>query len=205
MLAKYCLDQSTEPDEILAELERETYLKTLAPQMLSGYLQGKLLEFLSAALQADRILEVGTFTGYASICLARGLGKNGILDTIEVNPELSYISEKYFKKAGLEKKIIQHIGDANELLPTFTKSYDLIFLDGAKQDYANLYPLVKNCLCPGGLLLIDNVLWSGKVIYGSTDKMTQLMIAFNKMVQQDGEVQMIILPMRDGLMMARKV
>lgn len=173
--------------------------------MLSGPLQGKFLEFLASSLRAEKILEVGTFTGYSTINLARGLAEGGQVHTFEINPELQYISEKYFELAKLKNKITQHIGDANLLIPDLAIEFDMAFLDGAKLDYPRLYPVIKNKLRSGGMLLADNVLWSGKVAFGATDHQTKMMQDFNLMVKNDKEVEMVILPFRDGLMLVRKL
>lgn len=205
LVAQYCLNNSTEVDEVLHELERETYLKTLAPQMISGYLQGKFLEMIASVQQSKNILEVGTFTGYATICLARGVAEGGMVHTIEINPELKYISDKYFKLAQVEDRIIQYIGDANEVIPNLEEEFDLAFLDGAKPDYCELYPIIKSKLKKGGMLLVDNVLWGGKMAMGNMDKASREMQKFNDEVKTDEEVEMIILPVRDGLMMVKKL
>ncbi|MCG8328859.1 MAG: O-methyltransferase [Chitinophagales bacterium] len=203
----YCERLSTPPSQVLYELERETHLKTLAPQMLSGKLQGQLLQLISQLQQPQRILEIGTFTGYASICLAQGLAEEGILHTIEANPELEYIIRKYIAKAGLEKKINLHIGNAKNIIPGLKEQFDLIFLDAGKQHYAFYYDLVFDMVKPGGLILADNVLWSGKVTDAELvkkDADTRLLHEFNVKVQQDKRVENVLLPLRDGLLVVRK-
>lgn len=204
-LHNYCEDHSTAQSQILHELERETHLKTLAPQMVSGHLQGQFLSLLSKLMQPKIILEIGAFTGYASICLAQGLQEGGILHAIEVNPELEYIAKKYYKKAGLEEKIKLHIGNAKSIIPNLNTQFDIVFIDAGKNDYAFFYDLVIEMVNPGGLILADNVLWSGKVIKGATDKDTKVIDAFNKKVKEDDRVENIFLPIRDGLVVARKV
>jgi caffeoyl-CoA O-methyltransferase len=203
-LSAYCESHSEPPDPILYELERETHLKTLAPQMASGPLQGQLLQLLSSLLYPQSILEVGTFTGYATICLARGLAPGGKLITIEANPELAWFGEKYFAKAGLADRIDARIGDALDIIPTLRQSFDLIFLDAGKRDYARYYDLVIDQLNPGGLLIADNVLWSGKVIREPEDKDAQILDEFNQKVNQDPRVSVLMLPIRDGLLIAQK-
>jgi len=200
----YCEAHSSPPDPVLYELERETNLKTLAPQMASGPLQGQFLTLLSQLLRPETILEIGTFTGYAAICLAKGLAPGGKLHTIEVNEELEYISRKYFEKAGLSDKIIPHTGDAKQIIPTLPGTFDLVFIDAGKLDYAHFYDLVFDRVRPGGLLLADNVLWSGKVIQGETDKHTLQLDAFNKKIRDDDRVDNLLLPIRDGMMIVRK-
>jgi predicted O-methyltransferase YrrM len=200
----YCETHSGTPDKILYELERETGLKTLAPQMISGYLQGQLLQMLSSIARPKHILEVGTFTGYAAICLARGLAEGGRMDTIEVNPELAYIIHKYLKKAGLTQRVQLHIGDALEIIPQLPGTFDLIFLDAGKQHYPTYYELLIDRMPSGGLLLADNVLWSGKVLHEKHDADTAALHQFNEMIQTDERVEKLMLPLRDGLYLIRK-
>jgi len=203
----YCEQHSSPPDPLLYELERETHLKTLAPQMLSGRLQGQLLQLISRLQQPRLALEIGTFTGYAAICLAQGLKEDGRLHTIEVNPELEYLIRKYLKKAGLEEKVLLHIGDAQKVIPTIAGNFDLVFLDAGKQHYAFYYDLVIDRLNPGGLILADNVLWSGKVTdpeQRARDADTRKLHEFNQKIQQDERVENLMLPLRDGLLIVRK-
>ncbi len=204
-LHTYCAQHATPPSAILYQLERETHLKTLAPQMLSGPLQGRLLSFLSKMLRPRRVLEVGTFTGYAAICMAEGLPDDGRLHTIEVNPELEYLIRKYIKKADLEECIKVHIGDAQVIIPTLEEQFDLVFLDAGKRDYEQHYDLVIEKVNPGGLILADNVLWSAKVVQSEYDEDTRKMDAFNKKVLADERVENLTLPVRDGLLLARKL
>ncbi len=202
---QYCEKHTSRPDTVLYELERETYLKILSPQMISGPVQGKFLEMVSALMQPKNILEIGTFTGYAAICLARGLAPDGILHTIEVNPELEWISRKYFEKANLSEKINFQIGDAREIIPTIEVEFDIVFIDAAKFDNDLYYEMVLSKLRTGGLIMVDNVLWSGKVVRNEQDNATQLIMAFNKKVAADKRVETVILPLRDGLTMVRKL
>jgi predicted O-methyltransferase YrrM len=203
-IMRYCEDHSTPADLVLYELERETYLKTLAPQMMSGKLQGQLLRFLSLMIRPQAILEIGTFTGYASICLAQGLPQNGILHTIEANPEYAFFGKKYFPKAGLSEKIIAHIGRAEEVIPKLPIQFDLAFIDAGKNDYAGHYDLVFDKIRAGGYILADNVLWSGKVVQKEKDADTAVIRAFNDKVQHDERVEKVMLPIRDGLFIIRK-
>lgn len=201
----YAESHTSAPSELLYQLERETYLKTLAPQMLSGHLQGRLLSFLSRLLQPKAILEIGTFTGYAAICLAEGLAENGVLHTIEVNRELEYLIRKYIQKGDLEQKIQLHIGDAKAIIPTLPiRQFDLILIDAGKKDNAYFYELVLPLLRPHGLLLVDNVLWDGKVLDKPKDAMTQQIIDFNHRIQTDNRVENLMLPIRDGMFLLRK-
>lgn len=202
----YSTELSSEPDSLLYDLERETGLKTLSPQMLSGRLQGQFLECISTLLRPKRILEVGTFTGYAAICLARGLAEGGELHTIEIEPELEYMIRKYLARAHLTEQVHLHLGNALEIIPELGGEFDLVFLDAAKQEYTAYYQLIIDRLRPGGLILADNVLWSGKVLEKeqSEDADAVALHAFNQMIHDDPRVQNILLPLRDGLMMIRK-
>lgn len=205
LLNDYCEAHTTPQSEVLYELERETNLKTLAPQMLSGHLQGQFLTLLSSLMRPKAILEIGTFTGYAAICLAQGLAEDGILHTIEANHEMEQIITKYIKKAGLEHKIQLHLGRAEAIIPTFDILFDLIFIDAGKQQYEIFYDLVFDKVKPGGLIIADNVLWSGKVVSGENDPDTTVIRAFNDKVNHDPRVENIMLPIRDGLLLARKL
>ena len=201
---QYCEDHTSSPDSVLYELERETFLKVMSPHMISGKTQGRFLEFISRMIQPEAILEVGTFTGYASICLARGLAPNGVLHTIEIDPELKWIAQKYFAKAKVGKKIIAHQNDARALIPNLEVQFDLAFIDAAKMDNDLYYEMILPKLSPKGYLMIDNVLWAGKVVRNEQDADTQAIMAFNKKVQNDDRVENIMLPLRDGLMLVRK-
>lgn len=206
-LIKYCEAHSSPHSALLYELERETYLKTLAPQMLSGQLQGRILSMISQLQRPKTILEIGTFTGYATLCLAEGLAQDGQIITIEANPEMAYFIKKYKQKAGLEDRITNITGRAEAIIPTLVQTFDLAFIDAGKRDYANHFDLVIDRMNPGGILLADNVLWSGKVLQESAqqDADTQLLDAFNKKIQADRRIENILLPIRDGLTVMRKV
>lgn len=204
LLHQYCEQHSSPQDAVLYELERETYLKTLAPQMLSGQLQGQLLRFISQLQQPKTILEIGTFTGYAAICLAQGLPEDGVMHAIEVNEELVYIIEKYFKKAGLENKIFLHVGDAQSIIPLLKTSFDLVFIDAGKHHNALYYDMIIDRLNPGGLIIVDNVLWDGKVVNQQRDKDTAAIHAFNQKIQADERVEKLMLPVRDGILIVRR-
>ncbi len=203
-LTAYCEKLSEQPSQLLYELERETYLKTLAPQMLSGPLQGRLLSLLSHLVQPMQVLEIGTFTGYATLCLAEGLPPEGTIHTIEANPEMEYLIRKYINKANLKERIQLHIGQAQEIIPTLSGNFDLVFIDAGKRDYPEYYELVVDRVNPGGLILADNVLWSGKVL-DPNDLDSKVLHNFNQMVRSDDRVAPLILPLRDGLMIARKL
>jgi predicted O-methyltransferase YrrM len=203
-LYAYCEAHSTPPSAVLHELERETHLKTLAPQMLSGAWQGQFLKMLSQLMQPQTILEIGTFTGYAAICMAQGLAPGGQLHTIEPNAELAHIIRKYIDKAGLNDMIQLHIGRGEEVIPTLQTTFDLVFIDAGKQQYEQFYELVIERVRPGGLILADNVLWSGKVADTADDPDTLTLRAFNDRVQADQRVENVMLPLRDGVLMIRK-
>lgn len=203
-LLQYCLEHTSSVGPVLQALERETHLRTLYPQMLSGPFQGLLLQMISHMMRPRRILEIGTFTGYGAICLAQGLAPDGILHTIEAEDELAPVARKYFQQAGLEQKIKLHIGDAVAIVPALEESFDLVFLDAGKQDYWRHYELALAKTRPGGFLLADNVLWSGKVLHDEKDPAAKALRDFNARVHADARVENLILPLRDGLMMMRK-
>lgn len=200
----YCEAHTTPQSDLLYQLERETYLKTLAPQMASGHLQGQLLTILCQLIQPQIALEIGTFTGYAALCIAKGLPSKGVLHTIEVNEELAYISNKYFQKSKVGNKIKPHLGDAKMLVPTLPYPFDFVFIDAGKKDYAAHFDLVIDKVKSGGIILADNVLWSGKVAEKKLDKATRILHDFNEKIQQDDRVENVLLPIRDGLLVIRK-
>ncbi len=202
---RYCEAHTSSPSPILRELERETHLKTLAPQMLTGHLQGQFLQLLSRLMRPRRVLEIGAFTGYGALCLAAGLPPEGELHTIEADREIAYLIRKYIQRSGQEGQIRLHLGRAQDVIPGLPGPWDLVFIDAAKQDYALFYDLVIDEVRPGGLLLADNVLWSGKVIdRREADADAATLHAFNEKIQADDRVENLLLPLRDGLMMMRK-
>tara|TARA_A100001011_G_C14129887_1_gene764976 strand:+ start:287 stop:928 length:642 start_codon:yes stop_codon:yes gene_type:complete len=204
-ILRYSENFSSEPTKILQELSRETNYKVLMPRMMSSHLMGLMLQFISKMTQPKYILEIGTYTGYSAICLAQGLAKNGQLHTIEINAELESLASKYFKKAKLANKIHLHIGNALTLMPELKLKFDLIFIDADKKNYCKYYELAINQLSPGGFILIDNVLWSGKVLHDSkiNDAETKAIKKLNSKVKNDKRVQNILLPLRDGLMLCQ--
>ncbi len=204
-LYKYCEMMSDLDDPVLYDLYRETHLKTLAPRMASGPIQGRFLSLLSVLKRPVEVLEIGTFTGYATLCLAKGLAANGRITTIEINPELDYISDKYFKLAGVREKIHSIKGDALTIIPCLDGPFDLVFIDAKKNDYSAYYKMVIDKVAKGGLIIADNVLWDGKVITGETDHRTENMHHFNMEVKSDCRVKSLLLPIRDGLMILEKV
>ncbi len=204
-LEKYILDHIESEDKVLKELDRETNLKVLGARMLSGHLQGQVLTMLSKMIQPERILEVGTFTGYSAICLARGLKENGKLITIEIDDELENFAHRYIDKAGLQDKIIQLIGPALEIISKLNETFDLVFLDADKQEYIEYYNQVFDKVRKGGIIIADNVLWSGKVLDkpAPDDDQTTGIIEFNEMIKNDDRVEKVILPIRDGITIIR--
>jgi len=200
-------EKHTSPElPVLAKLNRETHITQVYPRMLAGHLQGTFLRLISHLCRPARILEVGTFTGYSTIALASGLRESGILHTIEVNPELENIIRKYLKEAGMEDKVILHLGDAVKVIPELDEEWDLVFLDADKPNYLNYFNRILPRLKPGGFLLADNALWDGKVLLDpqKMDRDTRGIAAFNEAVQNDNRVENLLLPFRDGIMMVRK-
>ncbi|MGH1338023.1 MAG: O-methyltransferase [Aureispira sp.] len=191
--------------ELLHALERKTHLEVMRPQMLSGYLQGQFLALMSRLQQPRRILEVGTYTGYSALCLAQGLPIDGMLHTIDSNPELEAVATEFLQQAPQASQIIQHQGNALEIIPVLEETWDLVFLDADKVNYAAYYDLIFPRLKIGGLLIADNVLWQGKVAAGSHEKRASALAGFNKMVSEDSRVNNVLLPLRDGLLMIEKV
>jgi caffeoyl-CoA O-methyltransferase len=199
-------EQHTTPElPVLARLNRETHLSRVYPRMLSGHLQGTLLRMISFMIRPLRILEIGTFTGYSALNLAHGLAEGGILHTIEVNPEEEDMIRKYIDEAGFSDRIVLHIGEAEKVIPGLDEKWDLVFIDADKPNYLKYYTMVFDCLRPGGVILADNALWSGKVLDPATaDKETLGIIEFNEFVTKDDRVENLLLPVRDGLMVIRK-
>jgi len=199
-------EQFTSPEtEALQKLNRETHAKVLMPRMLSGHLQGQFLSMLSKMIQPERILEIGTYTGYSAICLASGLKENGILHTIDVNEELEPMVRNYFAEAKVADKIQFHIGNAMEIIPSLHETFDLVFIDADKENYSNYFDLVIDKVRKGGFILADNVLWSGKVLEDKKDKDTAAIHAYNQKINTDPRVENVLVPIRDGIMIARKI
>jgi predicted O-methyltransferase YrrM len=206
-IKQYILDHTSPEDPLLAELNRETWVQTIHPQMLAGHLQGKILEMISRMIRPSTILEIGTFTGYSSICLAKGLVENGILITIEKDDEIIDFARKYISKSGSSESIKLLSGDAREIIPTLKDSFDLVYLDAEKDEYLEYYKLVFEKVTSGGYILADNVLWGGKVLDKPEDgdHFTSGILAFNSYIKQDEKVEQVILPVRDGIMLIRKI
>jgi predicted O-methyltransferase YrrM len=207
-LLAYCEDHTSQEDDLLKKITRETQAKVLMPRMISGHLQGKLLELFVKMLRPKTILEIGTYTGYSGLCMARGLAENGKLITLDINDELEKMVRGFFDESGLSDQIDYRLGNALEIIPTLEGPFDLVFIDADKINYANYYDLVIEKLSKGGIILADNVLWSGKVLpegRKKLDKDTAAILDFNRMVQDDPRVENSLLPIRDGIMMARKL
>lgn len=206
-IENYACDYSTEESLVLSQLNRETHLKVNLPIMLSGHLQGKILEFISYMIQPKQVLEIGTYTGYSAICLAAGLKENGELHTIDINEELYDMCQSYFEKAGLSKKIIQHIGHAADIIPRIDCIFDLVFIDADKQNYHLYYDLVIDRLPIGAYILADNVLYDGEVLLAQEEqsKNAKAIQAFNEKIRDDKRVIQVLLPIRDGLLLMKKI
>ena len=200
------LENSCEPEnDLLKHINRETHLKVSMPRMLSGHYQGRLLSMLSKMISPERILEIGTFTGYATLCLAEGLRENGLIYTIDINVELEDMVRSNFEKSDLNSKIKYQIGDAKEIIPTLHETFDLVFIDADKKNNATYYNMIIEKVRSGGLILVDNVLWSGKVLDQEiSDQKTSFISKFNEIVSADQRVEKLILPVRDGLFLIRK-
>ena len=200
-----CAHSEKEP-ELLYSLNRETHINVLQPRMLSGHFQGRVLSMLSHMIQPKYVLEIGTYTGYSALCLAEGLVEGGKIITIDKNEELEELVQTYIDKAGLTDTISCIVGDAMEVIPTLTEELDLVFIDADKSNYINYYNLVFDKLKKGGYILIDNVLWSGKVLNTAeeNDVDTKVLIEMNDFIHNDERVQEVLLPIRDGLMLVRK-
>ena len=206
LLDRYLLEHSSQEDPVLKELARHTYLNEVHPRMLSGHILGSFLTLFSKMLSPQNILEIGTYTGYSAICLARGLGEGGTLTTIEVNDELRATSQEFFKRAGVEEQIELINGDALEVLPSLAGSFDLVFMDAHKDDYPAYYDLVIEKVRSGGYILADNGWWGGKVLDSPlSDSTTRIIDQFNQKVNGDPRVENLLLPLRDGVMVIKKL
>lgn len=203
-ILKYLYEHMTPEDPVLEELYRETHIRFVNPNMSTGHLQGSFLRFISQMIKPEFILEIGTFTGYSAICLAKGLKPGGKLYTIEINDELREFSQSYFRKAGVEESIIQVTGRAQDVIPGIDKTFDLAYIDGDKREYTEYYNSIIRKMRPKGFIIADNVLWDNKVMEKDTrDPMTRGIIEFNDMIQEQNDIEKVILPIRDGIMMIR--
>lgn len=204
-LERYAATHSENEPELLKRLDKETHQKVLQPRMLSGHFQGRFLSVLSKLIAPKNILEIGTYTGYATLCLAEGLSEDGSLDTVDINEELVDFQRKYFDESDWGHQITQHLGSAIDIIPTLNKRYDLVFIDADKPNYSNYFELILPKMNKGGIILSDNVLWSGKVLeeIKKNDKSTLAIDAYNKLLKEDPRVETILLPIRDGLTVSR--
>jgi predicted O-methyltransferase YrrM len=206
-LDDYVVNHSEDEPLLLQELTRETYQKILQPRMLSGHYQGRLLSMISKLTHPKNILEIGTYTGYSALCLAEGIQRDGELHTIDINEELLDFQRIYFDKSPYGKQIFQHLGNALEIIPTLHKTFDLIFIDADKDNYPAYFNVIIDKLNTGGIILSDNVLWSGKVIepLQEDDFSTKALIEYNTLLKEDKRIETVILPIRDGLTISRKI
>jgi len=201
----YVVNHSQQEPKILQELTKETWQKVLNPRMLSGAFQGRVLSMISKLIRPKNILEIGTYTGYSTLCFAEGLSKDGKIITIDKNEELETLQNKYFEKSGYRSQIQQMVGDATKIIPTLTQQFDLVFIDADKSNYINYFHLIIDKIKPGGIILSDNVLWSGKVVepLNPKDLDTKVLLEYNKLLNIDKRVETVLLPIRDGLTVSR--
>jgi caffeoyl-CoA O-methyltransferase len=202
---KYVVDHSQQEPKILQELSKETWQKVLNPRMLSGAFQGRVLSMISKLIQPKNILEIGTYTGYSALCLAEGLAAKGKIITIDKNEELETLQNKYFEKSGFRKQIDQRVGNAQEIIPGLDQKFDLVFIDADKSNYVNYFHLIIDKMNSGGIILSDNVLWSGKVVeaLSSKDLDTKVLLEYNRLLNVDDRIETVLLPIRDGLTISR--
>jgi len=204
-LDDYVVAHSQKEPELLQQLSRETWQKVLAPRMLSGHFQGRVLSIVSKLINPKNVLEIGTYTGYSALCLVEGIQPKGQLHTIDTNEELYDLQRKYFDKSGFGNQIIQHTGNALNIIPTIDKTFDLVFIDADKQNYPNYLEIILPKLKSGSVILSDNVLWTGKVIekIQKGDKDTEALLKYNKMINEHSQLETVLLPIRDGLTLTR--
>ncbi|WP_172919017.1 O-methyltransferase [Capnocytophaga canis] len=206
-IEEYASEHTENEPLLLQELTRRTHLQVLQPRMISGHFQGRVLSLLSKLISPSAILEIGTYTGYATLCLAEGLQKNGVLHTIDIKEELQELQREFFDRSGKGKQIIQHLGKAKDIIPTLETKFDLVFIDADKQNYAIYFDLIINKMNSGGIIVSDNVLWSGKVVQNvkSNDKQTLALLEYNKKIKEDPRVETVLFPIRDGLTISRVI
>ena len=205
-LDNYVVNHSADEPELLKQLTRETYQKILQPRMLSGHYQGRVLSMISKLVNPKNILEIGTYTGYSTLCLAEGIQSTGTVQTIDINEELIDFQRKYFDKSEYGTQIFQHLGNALDLIPKLNMKFDLVFIDADKENYSNYFHAIIDLLNPGGIIISDNVLWSGKVIQDlkPDDTSTSALIDYNLLLKHDDRIETVLLPIRDGLTISRK-
>ena len=206
-LENYAAQHTEDEPLLLQELNKRTHLNVLQPRMISGHFQGRFLSLLSKMVQPRTILEIGTYTGYATLCLAEGLHPEGVLHTIDIKEELTDLQREFFDRSGYGSRIVQHLGKAADIIPALDTTFDLVFIDADKQNYAHYFDLVIEKMNRGGLILSDNVLWSGKVVeeVKHNDKHTQALMAYNQKIKDDPRVETVLLPIRDGITLSRVI
>ena len=204
-LENYIEQHSQNEPELLAQLNKETYQKILLPRMLSGHFQGRVLSMLSKLIRPINILEIGTYTGYSALCLCEGMQENGVLHTIDIKEELIDFQRKYFDKSPWGNQIVQHLGEATNIIPTLNVNFDLVFIDADKENYINYFNLIVPKINKGGIILSDNVLWSGKILEEThpKDLETKVLKEYNLLLKNDARVETVLLPIRDGLTVSR--
>jgi caffeoyl-CoA O-methyltransferase len=204
-LEEYIAQHSENEPELLAQLNKETYQKILLPRMLSGHFQGRVLSMLSKLIRPVNILEIGTYTGYAALCLCEGMQENGRLHTIDIKEELIDFQRKYFDRSPWGNQIVQHLGEAIDIIPNIDAKFDLVFIDADKENYINYFNLIVPKMSKGGIILSDNVLWSGKVVQPlePNDISTKILLEYNQLLKDDPRVETVLLPIRDGLTVSR--
>ena len=204
-IENYAIQHTEKEPQLLAELNRETWANVMIPRMLSGHLQGRVLSMFSKLVSPENILEIGTYTGYSALCLAEGLKPNGTLHTLDINEEYTSVAKRYFNKSDYSKNIQQHIGNALDVIPTLACNFQLAFIDADKENYANYFDAIIDKMDVGGLIIADNVLWSGKVTEKQMDEETTALDNYNKKMLASDRVETVLFPVRDGLMISRKV
>lgn len=206
-LDEYVVQHTSKENDLLYQLNRETYMKVLQPRMLSGHFQGRVLSMLSKMIQPKRILEIGTYTGYSALCLAEGLKEGGMLHTIDKNEEREEFVQSFIDQSSYKNQIIQHVGNALDIIPDLKEDWDIVFIDADKENYINYYQLLIDSLRGGAYVIADNVLWSGKVLddYDSLDNETKVLVDYNRIIQEDKRVENVVFPIRDGLNIARVI
>jgi predicted O-methyltransferase YrrM len=205
IISSYSLENTEKEPKLLSDLNRETWANVMIPRMLSGHLQGRVLSMISKMIHPTNIIEVGTYTGYSALCMAEGLKENGKIHTLDINEEYTSVAKKYFDKSEYKENIIQHIGNAVDVIPQLNDKFQLAFLDADKENYSNYFDLIINKMDIGGYIIADNVLWSGKVTEENKDEETMALHNYNKKVLSDKRVETVLLPVRDGLNISRKL
>ena len=204
-ISSYSLENTEKEPKLLSELNRDTWANVMIPRMLSGHVQGRVLSMISKMIHPTNIIEIGTYTGYSALCMAEGLKENGKIHTLDINEEYTSVAKKYFEKSDYKENIIQHIGNAVDIIPKLNHKFQLAFLDADKENYSNYFDLIINKIEIGGYIIADNVLWSGKVTEENKDKETMALHNYNKKVLSDKRVESVLIPVRDGLNISRKL